>query len=292
MRNVLMGLILLATVMCSPQNEFFVHMIDVGYGTALLFRDGEGTAVLLDGGYREEGVLLERTLTRAGVDSLALLIASHGHDDHLQGLTWLLEREWPVGATAGNVPAGHARFDSLFWQLLQEQHLSYRQLRRGDSLSVGRFIMRVYHPDILTRDRNQSSLVLPVQAGTGKILCPADIDSATQRELSLLYANDLASDILALPHHGDVLDPDFCEAIAPRWGLLSVGPNPWGMPIQRTLTELDASGIRLLDTRTNGTVVLSCSEDGIKVVTMSGPQRLKQREVEMDARIRRWTRDR
>jgi competence protein ComEC len=267
-------------------------MIDVGYGTALLFHDGEGTAFLLDGGYREEGVLLESALTRAGVDSLAILIASHGHEDHLEGLTWLLQQGWPVGIVAGNVPSGSARFDSEFWNMVQQRHLPYVQLRRGDSLSVGRFTMHVYHPDTLTRDRNQSSLALSVQAGARKILCPADIDSSTQRELSERFSSDLRSDILMLPHHGDVVDPGFCAHVSPEWALLSVGPNPWGMPVQRTLTELEARRIRLLDTRKNGTVVLSCSTDGVKIVTMSGPNRLKQREVEMDERIRRWTRDR
>jgi competence protein ComEC len=267
-------------------------MIDVGYGTALLFHDREGTAVLVDGGYREEGVVLESALSREGVDSLAILVASHGHHDHLEGLTWLLEQGWPVGAVVGNVPEGSARFDSSFWRIVHQRGLPYTQVRRGDTLAAGPFQIRVYHPDTLTRDRNQSSLALSVEAGTRKIFCPADVDSVTQHELSKRYGKNLRSDILVLPHHGDVLDPDFSEDVAPEWALLSVGPNPWGMPVQRTRTELEARGIRLLDTRTSGTVVLSCAKHGVTLVTTTGPNRLKQREAEMNERIRRWTRDR
>jgi competence protein ComEC len=284
--------VLLFIVACSPQREFRVHMIDVGYGTAFLLQDGKGAAVLLDGGYREESAVLESTLRASGVDSLALLIASHGHEDHLQGLTWLLEQGWPVGRVAGNAPPGSKRFDTSFWSVLEQRNLHYTQLRRGDTFTAGRFVIRVLHPDTLTRDRNQSSLTLAIRMGARKIMCPADIDSATQRELARLFGNELASDILALPHHGDVLDSDFLQHVSPRWALLSVGPNPWGMPVHHTLTELETRGIRLLDTRTNGTVVLSCSEDAVKIVTTSGPNRLKQREMEMDERIRRWIRDR
>lgn len=280
------------TVAISHGREFSVVMIDVGYGTALLFRDPAGTAVLLDGGYREEGAFLESTLTAMGIDSLALLVASHGHHDHLQGLQRLLEQDWPVGAVAGNVPWGHTTFDSLFWNTLEHRQLPYTELGRGDTLSVGDMRMEVFHPDTLTRDLNRSSLVLSVRAETSVILCPADIDSLTQHELSQRFSTSLKSDIVTLPHHGDILDPDFWEDVSPQWALLSVGPNPWGMPVQRTLTELKARGIRLLDTRTNGTVVLSCNKNGVGIVTMSGPSRLKQREAEMDQRLRRWTRDR
>jgi beta-lactamase superfamily II metal-dependent hydrolase len=125
-----------------------------------------------------------------------------------------------------------------------------------------------------------------------RILCTADVDSSVQHELSMRFGRELYSDIVTLPHHGDILDPDFWEDVSPEWALLSVGPNPWGMPVQRTLTELRARGIRLLDTRTDGSVVLSCKKNIVTAVTMSGPSRLKQREVEMEARLRRWTRDR
>ncbi len=282
---------LLFLLSCSSDQEFTLRMVDVGYGTALLFQDQDQT-ILIDGGYREEAGLLEAELQHAGVESLALMIASHGHGDHLEGLTWLLDRGWAVGEVLGNVDHGHASYASSFWNALARRRLGYRRLRPGDLLSVGDLELFVFHPDTLTKNLNQSSLVVSIKMGRYSVLIPSDIDPATQRSLVRRYGDSLAADILVLPHHGDLLAPEFLEAVSPQWGLLSVGPNPWELPVPHTLTELKARVIRLLDTREDGTVVLSFEENGIRIVSRSGPVHGQRREKEMAERIRRWTHDR
>ncbi len=274
---------------CSEVDTSSVVLVDVGYGSALLCRHQDGMAVLVDGGYAEEIDAVETALTNAGIDSLALIVSTHGHGDHLEGITLLLERLWPVGEVAGNVPWGHGSYDPRFWELLQGRNIPYRQFRGGQNHEVNPFYIKAFHPDTLSRDLNESSLVFSIDLGDATLMISADIGMAIQERLAHRYREQLAADILLLPHHGDHIHPAFLDAISPTWGLLSVGPNPWELPTPVTFSELRRRSIRLIDTRTLGTTKLEITRDGIIMGTHTGPSGTVRREVQMDERIRRWT---
>jgi len=272
---------------CSPPPHPTLTLIDVGYGVAVLLNDG-GTALLMDGGYAEESDELESQLHRAGIESLAVLIASHGHDDHLDGLIFLLENGWPVGTVAGNVEVYDERFKDRFWHILTERAIPYTRLRAGDDVMFGTVRCEVLHPDTLTRDRNESSMAARFHLGNRTVLIPSDITRPIQRHLAETTPSRLTGDIVVLPHHGDLVDPLFLDTVAPRYALLSVGPNPWNLPAQKTISELLRRNIRLLDTRTLGTITVSLEPDRISVIDSTGPGDAKRRESDMDDRLRRW----
>ena len=71
-----------------------VHFLDVGQGDATLIQDPGGAAVLFDGGPPEAGVA--RLLRKAGVERLAVVVATHASRDHHGGLAEVLRR-FPVG---------------------------------------------------------------------------------------------------------------------------------------------------------------------------------------------------
>ena len=75
-------------------------MCDVGQGDALVLATGEpGRAVLLDAG--PDGSAVDGCLARLGVRSLALVVLSHLHADHVDGLAGALR-----GRSAGAVALG------------------------------------------------------------------------------------------------------------------------------------------------------------------------------------------
>lgn len=258
--------------------------IDVGYGLSVLVQDSSGTALLMDGGYREEAPMVQEILAEAGVDSLALMIASHGHGDHLEGLALLLQGGFPVGMVIGNVPRGHASFDSLFWSALGE--VPYRQVHTGDSLEIGAMALRVLHPDTLTTDLNESSMAVLLRLGTHTVMLPSDIGVLVQEGLAQGGGDGLRSDILAAPHHGDVIEEEFWQMVNPAWILLPVGPNPWELP-DSTMLRM-AAGRRLCDTRRDGTVIISLDDCGITVASQRIHHSEERRETEMAARLERW----
>ncbi len=259
-------------------------LVDVGYGSAVLVQDSTGVAVLVDGGFREEEKALREALLQAGVDSLAVMVATHGHGDHLEGLTLLLEEGFPIGAVVGNVPHGHPSFAPSFWEHLGA--LPYRQVRRGDVVEVGAMTLRVLHPDTLTDDPNNSSMVVLLHAGNVRVMLPADIGPMVQ-DLLVGRGEDLKADLLLAPHHGDEVTMGFWEAVDPSWVLLSVGPNPWDLPQPGFMEE--ARKRPMVDTRIDGTVVLRCDGGGITIVSRGRQEDASpRRERDMEARLRRW----
>jgi len=69
-----------SSVLAGPgaPDRLTVRFLDVGQGDAVLIQHPDGTAVLFDGGPPEGGVV--RLLRRAGVDRLALVVATHDMD--------------------------------------------------------------------------------------------------------------------------------------------------------------------------------------------------------------------
>lgn len=277
---------LLAAPLAAREETYRLTLIDVGYGLSILAQDSDGTALLFDGGYREEAPLLRDALSSAGVDSIALMVASHGHGDHVEGLAQLLEGRFPVGLVAGNVPFGHGSFDSVFWRALGS--VPYRQARAGDSLTVGSLALHVLHPDTLTENLNESSMVAGLSLGAHRVLLTADIGVQTQEALAATWGHRLASGVLVAPHHGDVIAREFWEAVNPEWVLVPVGPNPWELP--DSSVALLADRARLIDTQRDGTVVLALDDGGVSLISRTPLHCTPRREDDMAERMRRWRR--
>ena len=79
-----------------------IDYIDVGQGDAILFQDGHGFDVLVDGGEQRAGPTVVAFLREQGVQELEVMVASHVHADHIGGLISVLESDIPVGAVVYN----------------------------------------------------------------------------------------------------------------------------------------------------------------------------------------------
>ena len=72
-------------------NGLVVHFIDIGQGDATLIQTLDGN-VLIDGGDRQTADSLVQYLNDAGVISIAYVVATHPHSDHIAGLVDVLSK--------------------------------------------------------------------------------------------------------------------------------------------------------------------------------------------------------
>jgi competence protein ComEC len=116
-----------------------------------------------------------------------------------------------------------------------------------------------------TKNANNDSVVLRLGYGRRHVLLPGDAETTVERRL-LKAGVALQSDVLKVPHHGsnDATSLPFLEAVAPSFGILSVGPyNAYGHPRPETLANLRQAGARI--TRTDRDGATSVRTDGNRI---------------------------
>lgn len=203
-----------------PEAAAYVHVFDVGQGTAVLVRDGKHSMLVDTGGGGAGGPDLATTqilpyLRAQGVSSLDLLVLSHFDADHSAG-AGSLEAAMPIGERwVGplDVPGSRSCRPGL------TRRLGQRSLVRALSLAS--------HGD---SDNNGSCVVL-LEINGARLLLPGDIDRHRERDLVAYWGEALQAPMLLAGHHGSstsssrlwlrVVDPAdivFTTARANRFG--------------------------------------------------------------------------
>ena len=228
-----------------------IRAFDIGYGDAVLVSAGE-QHLLFDVGPADAGPKLVSKLRALGVEHLALLVLSHPHPDHVEGLEALLGSGIGVDRAVHNPADGWHEVPG-FSELKSRVPTTAAAL--GDSpLQLGSVRVSFLHPDARPQsDPNNLSLVVLLEGEGGAALFPGDlVDLDLQRALCPRLPQRLA--VLKAPHHGDHV----AECLAARTDLLliSVGENPWGVPRAETLSSF---ADRLRRTDLEGDVVVTLS---------------------------------
>jgi competence protein ComEC len=210
---------------------------------------------------------MDRCLRDLGVVTVPLLLLTHPHADHIDGVPGVL-RGRSVGAIVISPDSeGEER------RLLPRRGI--RPAGVGDVWTVGRLTLTVLGPlgteHVSTRDPgttvNNASIVLFARwPGLTALLC-GDVEVEAQREL--LSAGVPTADVLKVPHHGSSSqDPAFLAAVHARIAITSVGAgNDYGHPAPSTMAVLARLGERTYRTDLDGDVAVIRSRDGPAVVT-------------------------
>jgi len=241
---------------------FIAHFIDVRQGDAILI-EANGTVILVDGGYASANV--EDYLQAQGIQDIDLMVATHPHQDHIEGLTDVLalydvHEIWTNGQTRDDKPFYQAFAAAVGQEVADGAILRDEEIRQGYVTSFDEVDIAVLHPMSLTEDINADSLVLRVTCGTVDILLTGD--ATTDSEGSMLAEAGLLTDVdvLKVGHHGSETSTGdaFLAAVTPEDAVISVGAeNTYGHPNQDTLNRLDAHDVTVYRTDLDGTVMLT-----------------------------------
>ncbi|MGB9886983.1 MAG: DNA internalization-related competence protein ComEC/Rec2 [Moorellales bacterium] len=256
-----------------------VVFLDVGQGDAIYLRTPAGRQVLIDAGgpppgsqsgYDPGARTVVPFLQRRGVRHLDLVISTHPHGDHLQGLFSVLEK---IPASLVLLPprsyfgASYADFTAF----LDGRHLSYREVSRGDRILVDPEVEMVVLSPPAPGDNpgaapewteNDYSLVVKCTYKDTSFLLTGDIQAAAMRHLLLAEARgalpaNLASTVFKVPHHGSAngLAEDFLAAVNPQAVVISVGEgNNFGHPSPEVIAFWRDRSVPLFRTDTHGAV--------------------------------------
>ena len=250
-------------------------ILDVGQGDSIFLVSPHGKTMLIDGGGAFRGFpgredhtgtdpgeeAVSPYLWSRGFKKIDVVALTHAHQDHLGGLTAILENfkvgELWIGREVNS--RALAQLEALATQHgTQIKHEIRGQTFEWDGVE-GQFLWpEIAATEIAPSAKNNDSLVLRLKFGDRTLLFPGDAEKAVER--AMLSENDestIHADILKVGHHGskNSTTPDFLSAVNPQIAIISSGEgNPYGHPSPEVLDRLETAGVRTLRTDTNGAI--------------------------------------
>lgn len=255
-----------------------IHFIDVGYGDAILVRDGEN-AMFIDGGYPPmTGTVLEH-FRAIGLNRLDALLLTHPHPDHVGGAYGILASGIPVARLLSVCPMQDGTIPEGFRKIVMEKEaagtIEVTVVKDGDRIELpGRLGFDVVHPLERVPDLNDWSIVIRIDGFGGSVLLTADIGPEAQRRLLTQHPELFPVSILKAPHHGGQSLEDFYRAAQPVLTIITIGINPYGNPWQETLEAATRWSRRVVRTDQSGTIIVrenAGEPDGFSVHAIKYP---------------------
>ena len=244
--------------------ELAVTVLDVGQGQSVLIRTG-GFFTLVDcgGDSRDNpGDVAADYLQSLGRSSVDLLVVSHYHDDHANGVPQLLNRI-SVGSIALPDVEAEAPLREAITAAAEERGVPVRLVREDTrfELSEGRSLS-VFAPVMAEGTANELGLTVLASAGERDVLVTGDMEAEGERRLVQTVPLPCV-EVLVAGHHGSDTSttPELLEAVRPDLALISAGlNNKYGHPSWDTLYRLDQAGAKIYRTDLYGTIELLVKE--------------------------------
>ncbi len=246
--------------------------LDVGQGDGIVLQT-KAMVILVDGGSSDKKQLgrqiLEPFLKSRGISRIDYAIVSHADQDHISGLTYLLESgQIPIGNLVLPWRGKEDEACGKLGELAKDVGTACRWMKTGDVIrSEGMAVRCLYAGENLSsRERNDHSLFLEVAFGSGTILLPGDMSGEGEQQWLAMLQETWPQDgkrILKAAHHGSQYSSsaEFLEKIQPDVTIISCGEgNSYGHPHGDTLERLEAVGSKVLTTKDWGAVIVELGE--------------------------------
>ena len=231
--------------------RWYLHVLDVGQGTAMVITKGR-RAIVVDTGPSHNGNapvvtnVIPKILTQYGVNNVDHVVHSHSDNDHAGGreaLTLWLAR---MGYKAQwySPLKGCERGKQIHWQGLT---LAFLWPLKGNHV-----------------DSNNTSCVLRITDGENTLLLPGDIERSAEYAL-LQKEKTMSADVLVAPHHGSLTSSTniWVKRVQPQTVIYTQGfENRWAFPNKSVYERYKHHGAKQLLSSEQGYIRVEFTQSG------------------------------
>ena len=238
-----------------------ISFFDIGQGDAALIKSPSGHNILIDGGPGSKILeCLPKELSWYD-QTIDLMILTHPHSDHVDGLIPVLKRYDVKQILSTGVV--HSSPTYLAWlDIVREQNIPLVIVDREQIINLGNdCLLQLIYPLTNLSGRevnnlNNSSIVARLTYKDTSFLFMGDAEIEVEQEL-IQKGVYLESNVLKTGHHGSDTSSseEFLNLVKPEYAIVSSGKdNSFGHPSRRVLKRLERIGVKILRTDELGTV--------------------------------------
>jgi len=235
-----------------------ITAVDVGQGQCVVASTTEATVVIDCGGKgtaENAGDSAAEFILSSGRRSVDLLVLTHLHDDHANGVERLMNylnvKRIALPDDCEETEVGDSILD-----LCYDKGVEVYLISENTHMQVGGLGMELFAP-IGSEDPNEKGLIILGDYGEFEFLVTGDAGSGTEKQLISFYPiGDI--DLLFVGHHGSKYSTsdELLDSLTPEKAIISVGNNNYGHPTGEVLDRLYSREIEVFRTDINGNITV------------------------------------
>ncbi|CAN2185795.1 ComEC family competence protein [Candidatus Nanopelagicaceae bacterium] len=231
-----------------PAGDWDVFICDIGQGDGYVINLHDDRAIVIDVG--PDATTMDKCLRQLRIKTIALLILTHPHADHIGGLS---------GARKG-------RKVEVEW---------FGNIAAGSKATIGQYSIEVLWPlqvGAVDENPNNISIAALIKSPDLTLFAAGDIEPPIQEKLRGKIGR---VDIYKVAHHGSRFqDLTLMGELSPTLALISAGVgNSYGHPADSTIAALEHLHAKVLRTDRDGAIAVDARNHALTISTESSKRR-------------------
>ncbi len=257
---VLLFVLLVSCLTMFPDGKLHVYALDVGQGDSVLIQTPAREYVLVDGGPDDRVVQKLSAIMPFYERRIDVMVLSHPHADHINGLVEILKRYQVRQILMTGVSYPYSGYN-VFLKLVREKEIPIIFVDGSRDFRLHGLIFDILYPFNAIQGRsfenlNNSSLVFRLIYGKNIFYFSGDLEMEKEKEL-VESGMDLRANVFKAGHHGSRTSNSevLLEKMKPETVMISCGvDNTFHHPHPETIQHFHERNIQVFRTDLQGTV--------------------------------------